>query len=97
MAHVTSFHTHSGSQMLEMTVEDGSFDGMLPVGSYELLVHKSEPRFSAHPAHGDRGSEDTLVLGSPMPSTLTFHVWDDFERALPAKVSIFPVDDAVDV
>ena len=43
------------------------------------------------------GSEDTVVLGSPMPSTMTFHIWDDFERALPGKVSFFPVDDAVDV
>ena len=75
-------------------VEDGSFEGMLPVGSYELLVHKKgRPDSKRIPLTITDGSEDTMVLGSPMPSTLTFQIWDDFERALPAKVSIFSVDD----
>ena len=37
-----------------------------------------------------------MVLGSSYAKYTYLHVWDDFERALPAKVSIFP-DDAVDV
>lgn len=76
-------------------VEDGSFGGTLPVGQYELLVHKQgRPNSERIPLTVTNGSEDTMVLGSPMPSTIYFNVWDDFERPLPAKLSIFSVDDA---
>jgi hypothetical protein len=75
-------------------VDDGSFGGTLPVGNYELLVHKQgRPDSDKIPLVVGNGSESTMVLGSPMPSTLYFNVWDDFERPLPAKISIFSVDD----
>ena len=39
---------------------------MLPVGTYELLVHKGRPDSARIPIVVTDGSEDTVVLGSPM-------------------------------
>lgn len=78
-------------------VEDGSFGGLLPVGNYELLVHKKgRPDSPRIPFTVTANTESTMVLGSPMPSTVSFELWDDFDRSIPAKVSFFSVDD-VDV
>lgn len=73
---------------------DGSFGGTLPVGSYELLVHKQgHPDSSRIPVQVTANSTQTLVLGSPAPSTVSFTVQNEMLRNIPAKISVFTVND----
>ena len=74
--------------------EDGSFGGYLPPGSYELLVHKTgRPDSARIPVTITENAELNVVLGSPMPSSVRYSVFDERERAIPAKISFFPADD----
>ena len=74
--------------------EDGSFGGYLPPGSYELLVHKTgRPDSARIPVSITENAELNVVLGSPMPSGIRFSVFDEWERAIPAKISFFTADD----
>ena len=75
-------------------VEDGSFGGMLPVGQYEILVHKKgRPDSERIPITITENTEQVVILGSPMPSTIRFQSWDNHNKSIPVKVSFFSVDD----
>ena len=66
------------------SVIDGSFGGLLPVGNYELLVHKKgRPDSGRIPITVTANNESTMVLCSPWPRTVSFAIWDDFDRFLP--------------
>ena len=74
--------------------QDGSFGGYLPPGDYELLVHKEgRPDSAKIPVTIKDGAELNLVLGSPQPSSVRFSIFDDRQRAIPAKLSFFSADD----
>jgi hypothetical protein len=75
-------------------VADGSFGGRLPVGEWELMVHVQGR------ADGERvritveeGEEISLVMPATRPGVLRFTVRDELGRLVPAKVSLFRVDD----
>ncbi len=75
------------------SVPDGSFGGKLPVGDWELLVHRlgrADPE-RVRITVGE-GEEVTVRLGSPIPGTITFFVTDEKQRRVPAKVTIFRED-----
>ena len=70
-------------------VEDGSFDGMLPVGSYELLVHKKgRPDSGRIPITVSEGSEDTSYLDprcrAPSPFTYGMILSEPYQQKCPS-------------
>lgn len=74
-------------------VPDGSFGGDLPVGDWEILVHRSgRPDPSRVPITVDEGGLVELDLASPRPGTLTFSLTDETGAAIPGKVTFLRSD-----
>jgi len=74
-------------------VPDGSFEGRIPPGTWELLVHQE-----GRPL-GDRvtvdiveGEQVNVALEAGQAGAVQFTVRDETGRPVPAKVSIAPVD-----
>lgn len=74
-------------------VEDGSFGGRLPVGEWDLLVHRQgRDDLDRQRIVVEEGGEVSVQLQAARPGVLTFTVRDEIGRPLPAKVSIFRAD-----
>ena len=74
-------------------VADGSFGGSLPVGDWELLVHREgRPDSERVAITVTEGSEQDLVLTSPRPGLLSFTVRDERGLPVPAKVTLLPAN-----
>ncbi len=72
--------------------EDGSFGGRLPVGRWELMAHsRGRPDGTRVAVDVRRGEEVEVLLDIGRTGVLTFRVRDERGRAVPSKVSIFPV------
>lgn len=72
------------------TVPDGSFSGKLPVGDWELLVHRQgRPDSARVPITVEEGGEVRVRLESPRPGSVWFDLVDETGRPVPAKVTIF--------
>lgn len=74
-------------------VADGSFGGHLPVGDWELMVHREGRPDSARVAITvTEGSSQKVALESPRAGLLTFTLSDERGVPVPGKISIFPAD-----
>lgn len=72
------------------TLLDGSFAGKLPVGDWELLVHRQgRPDSARFPITITEGEETRVRLESPRPGSVVFEVRDERGRLLPAKLTVF--------
>lgn len=75
------------------TVPDGSFEGLLPVGDYELLVHEEgRPDGPRVPITVEEDGEVSLSLESLRSGVLTFTIRDEAGERVPAKLTLFNVD-----
>ena len=73
--------------------KDGSFEGRLPVGTYELLVHdRSRARARRIPVDVKPGGQAELVLEVGRSGVVHFDVVDERGRSVPAKLTLFRVD-----
>lgn len=71
-------------------VPDGSFEGSLPVGDWEIMVHKQgRPDSPRLPIRVEQGETATVVLESPRPGSLWVEVHDERGRRVPAKITLF--------
>ncbi len=69
-------------------VRDGSFGGSLPIGDWELVVHKQgRPEGARVPVTVTDGSSANLALSSPRPGQVRVRVVDETGRPVPAKVT----------
>ncbi|MBN2799842.1 MAG: CehA/McbA family metallohydrolase [Deltaproteobacteria bacterium] len=74
---------------------DGSFGGRLPVGEWELVAHaEGRPTGDRVPVTVTDGGQVELGLSLERQGRVDFYTWDEADRALPAKVSVFRVDEA---
>jgi hypothetical protein len=72
---------------------DGSFQGFLPVGDWELVVHQESTGPSERfPIVVKEGRLAEVALSALVPGTVTFQVIDESGIVVPAKLSIFPAD-----
>lgn len=72
---------------------DGSFGGRLPVGQWELLVHRrGAPDGERVPIVVDAGEAVEVALPAYRGGMLTLSVRDEVGRLVPSKVSIFRAD-----
>jgi hypothetical protein len=77
-------------------VADGSFGGTLPVGDWELMVHQQgRPDSERLAVTVAEGSDQDVVLISPRPGLFSFTIRDERGLPVPAKVTLFAVDDDV--
>ena len=73
---------------------DGSFQGSLPPGRYEMMVHaEGRPDSSRASFQIKAGDDLSAVLESPRPGTVRFRVTDETGGAVPSKVSFFAAGD----
>jgi hypothetical protein len=74
-------------------VPDGSFGGRLPVGDWELMVHRrGRPDSARVPITVAEASEQHVTLLAPRPGLLTLTVRDEQGQLVPSKVTLFRVD-----
>ncbi len=72
------------------TVHDGSFGGNLPVGDWELLVHRQgRPDSARLPITITEGETTSVLLESPRPGSVQFDIRDETGQRVPAKLTIF--------
>ena len=77
-------------------VADGSFGGTLPVGDYELLVHRQgRPDPARVPVRVDEGGEVVARLVALRSGVVTYTVRDETGREVPSKLTIFRADPAM--
>ncbi|MCB9682919.1 MAG: hypothetical protein H6733_15745 [Alphaproteobacteria bacterium] len=75
------------------TLPDGSFGGKLPVGDWEIMVHKlGRPDGKRIPIHVDAGDTLKLPLAAPRGGMVTFEISDETGRHVPAKLTVFRED-----
>ena len=75
---------------------DGSFEGTLPDGRWDLVVHaEGRPLSDKVPVTVTSGSTIDVVLESPQPGSVEYTLVDEFGDRIPGKVSFFRVDDTV--
>ncbi len=81
-------------------VDDGSFDGALPEGSWTLVAHeKGRATGQMVEIEVSAGSETEITLDLPMAGYARFEVVDEDGRPIPAKVAVFsrpPVESSRD-
>ncbi|MBK9371883.1 MAG: CehA/McbA family metallohydrolase [Deltaproteobacteria bacterium] len=78
---------------LDDHVDDGSFAGVLPVGDWELLVHEQGRPLNARlPITVRADSPLTLTLLAGRSGDVSFHIFDEQDMQVPAKVTILPAD-----
>ncbi len=72
-------------------VADGSYGGRLPVGTWDLVVHR-QGRPDAEPVRVEveEGGSLSVPLLAGRPGVLRFTVRDEIGQPVPSKVSIFP-------
>lgn len=74
-------------------LQDGSFEGRLPVGEWEVLVHQQgRPDAARVPISVTEGGEVALRLESPRPGVVTFTIRDETGAPIPAKLTLFRAD-----
>ncbi len=76
-------------------VPDGSFGGKLPVGSWEVMVHREgRPSSARMPITVREGETLELALSAPRAGLVSFTVRDERDRFVPAKITLFTADGA---
>lgn len=74
-------------------VADGSFEGLLPVGKWELLVHdRGRPEARRVPIQVKAQGEVEVLLTAPRQGVLDFVVRDETGRKVPSKVTLYRLD-----
>lgn len=91
------YHDAPFSEMLtdvgQDTKPDGSFSATLPPGSWELMVYaEGRPKGERVAVEVTEGGEVDVLLGSPQPGSVSFHVVDETGRTVPAKLTFFAED-----
>lgn len=79
---------------LDDAVPDGSFGGSLPVGTWELVVHRDGlPDSERQTVTLAEGQAVDLRLLAPRGGTLTFTLSDETGTSIPGKVTLLRSDD----
>jgi hypothetical protein len=75
---------------------DGSFEGLLPVGSWELLVHRQgRPDGPRVPIEVTEGADLAVNLEALRPGFLTYEIRDERGRRVPSKLTVLRTGDTV--
>ena len=78
---------------LEDDVDDGSFAGRLPVGTWELLVHQEgRPPSERVTVTVEADSEQSVVLTAERGGLFTFTIVDETGEPMPGKVTFYRED-----
>jgi hypothetical protein len=72
---------------------DGSFEGRLPVGTWELLVHEQgRPDRERLTVEVTEGGETNVRFEALRPGVVSFVIRDETGERVPAKLSVFKAD-----